>query len=352
MTNDLMLLRELGEDRGRGAEVPPADLRRRVLTTAPRRRTVPAAWRLAGLGGVAAAALVGAQMLSTAATVPGPPPPSTGAAVAAPDAAVVLRLAAQHVAAAPAATGRADQFVFVAYVQAGIRIHNQGRDDDGRRVVRVTPAPPRSVEEWRSVDGRHDGVSRSREYSSSQRWVRVPVPGCRNGRWAPTLDRPEHTESCTPQPASRPDLPTDPAAMRRYLYRADAGSERLGETAPADQRAFRRAAEVLRVSLLVPEVQAAVFEAVSTVPGTTVRTGVRDVTGRPGVAVTRVAEGIRDELLFDPSSYAYLGANSTVVTATALSSAELRVTGLRPGDALAREAVLSAAIADTAGRRP
>ncbi|GIE97935.1 hypothetical protein Ari01nite_54000 [Paractinoplanes rishiriensis] len=346
-----MLLRELGEDRGPGAGAPPADLRRRVLTGAPRRHR-PAVWRLAGLGAAAVAvALAGSQALNTPAPVV-PDPPSTGAVAAKPEAAVVLRLAAQHVTAAPAPTGRADQFVFVAYVQAGIRIHNQGRDDAGHRVVRVTPAPPRSVEEWRSVDGKHDGVSRSREYSSSQEWVRVPVPGCRNGRWAPTLDRPGHTESCTPQPASRPDLPTDPAAMRRYLYRAEAGSEGFGGNVPADQRAFRRATEVLRVSLLRPQVQAAVFEAVSTVPGTTVRTGARDVTGRPGVAVTRVAEGIRDELLFDPSSYAYLGANSTVVTATALSSADLRVTGLRPGDAIAREAILSAAVADTAGRRP
>src|SRR4051794_29823042 len=36
----------------------------------------------------------------------------------------------------------------------------------------------------------------------------------------------------------------------------------------------------------------------------------------------------------------------------ALSSPEIRITGLQPGDALAREAILSAAIADTAGAKP
>jgi hypothetical protein len=360
MTNDLMLLRELGEDRRPGTETPPADLRRRVLATAPAGRH-RARWRVAvpgraGLGGIAgavAAALVGAQTLNMAGTgVPDPPVPSTRQTLAALDTTVVLRLAAQRVAAAPASTGRADQFVFVEYVDAGIQIYDQGRDDAGRRVVRAEPAPPRSVEEWRSVDGEHDGVSRSREYSSSQRWVRVPVPGCRNGRWAPTADRPQHTESCRPRPADRSDLPTNPDEMRRYLYQADAEFDRFGGKAPADQRAFRRAAEVLRVSLLAPDVQAAVFAAVSTIPGTTVRTGARDVTGRPGIAVTRVADGIRDELLFEPSTYAYLGADSIVVSATALSSPEVRITGLQPGDALAREAILSAAIADTAGRRP
>src|SRR5689334_10029964 len=350
MDTDLRMLAELGESLDPPAGEPPAELRHRVLAGArsPRRlrwrSPVPAlgtrlAWRLGAVGAAAATAIaasVGAGLLAGApAHVAEPAPPSP--AVRPVDAAQVLTLAALHIAEEPALPARPDQFLFV----------------ESTVTYRLVPGRaggpamgPRATRSWLSVDGTRDGLIRSRPLAvPSAAWQDERIPGCRDGRFAPTLDRPKHTEPCTPNPAYRADLPTDPAAMRAYLYRPDADHTGL----PADQLAFERVAEVLSLSLGAPAVQAAVYRAAAEIPGTTISQPATDVAGRPGIAVARTDTGIRTELIFDAGTYRYLGTNRTFADPAAAGSLNFQGWHLLSVD---QEAIQRVAVVDRVGEMP
>jgi hypothetical protein len=106
-------------------------------------------------------------------------------------------------------------------------------------------------------------------------------------------------------------LPTDPAAMLRVLR-----ERQSGEPDP-DSRAFTAAGELMHQSYLPREQRAAVFRAAKLISGVAVQSGVQDAAGRAGIAVARVdeARGVRDELIFEPGSYRYLGSRRVVVDA-------------------------------------
>ncbi|OLB77280.1 MAG: hypothetical protein AUI14_16520 [Actinobacteria bacterium 13_2_20CM_2_71_6] len=324
MKSDLLLLEELGDSLRPPAEQPPADLRRHIAGNAPPARTGPARNGPAANG------------------------PSL-----ARDAGQILQLAAQHSAAVPALPARPDQFVYVEAVKTGFILHNPGRTEGGRNVVDVEVDAPRLGYAWHSVDGTHDGLLRDRPWRSGDAdWASAPLPGCRDGRYAPTLDRPGHTEECTPYPAYRADLPTDAEAMLRYLYRPGDDAGDIEPDVSADQKAFMRVAEVIRTSLPAPAVQAAVFRAAARIPGVTVIQDATDVAGRHGVAVARTDGGVRAELIFDGSTYQYLGTNESIVDADAFSHGNLIVHGLHPGDVYHQEAILRAALVDRPGQLP
>src|SRR5690349_8695625 len=350
MDTDLRMLAELGESLDPPAGEPPAELRHRVLAGArsPRRlrwrSPVPAlgtrlAWRLGAVGAAAAtviAASVGAGLLAGApAHVADPAPPRP--AVRPVDAAQVLTLAALHVAEEPALPAQPDQFLFVESTVT-YRLVPGGAG--------VPETGPRTTRSWLSVDGTRDGLVRSRPLAEpTGAWRDERIPGCRDGRFAPTLDRPKHTEPCTPNPAYRADLPTDPEAMRAYLYRPDVDHTGL----PADQLAFERVAEVLGSSLGAPAVQAAVYRAAAQIPGTTVSQSATDVAGRPGLAVARTDTGIRTELIFDRATYRYLGTNRAIVDQAAASALNWGGWYLLSVD---EEAVLRVAVVNRAGDLP
>jgi hypothetical protein len=359
MNSDLLMLAELGEHRKPPGDRPPPDLRRRVLSGAVRPRParrplgVRLAWQLGTLA-TAAAAVLAVTVLSGQTTPPvghAPPP------VAAPkqvDAAQVLTLAAQRVTAEPATVARPDQYVFVESVIGGIvRIAKEPDPPAERPVYRLDSVKTLDLrQEWRSVDGVRDGLARSKPYGSGGAWDSGgSLPGCRNGQSRRTVDRPGHTEACTPMPADRAGLPTDADAMLAHLYRP--GDDDVpGDYPSADQRAFARVSVVLGQSLLAPAVQAAAFQAASRIPGVTVLRGVVDAAGRTGTAVTRTERAVREELIFDPTAYRYLGAQATVVDPAAFDSSSGALTGLHAGDQIAREAIVRVAVVDRPGQQP
>jgi hypothetical protein len=360
MNSDLHLLTEFGESLDPPDERPPADLRRRVLTTALANRSrsstsgVRLAWRLGGLGAVAAAiaaaAIAGPAALSTG---PAPPPAHSEAIAAPPDAAKILRLAAERTTAAPAPTARPDQFVYVESIDVRIRLRLGGEPP---HVASVETLGPGHMHTWRSADGTRDGLEQpDASQPAAPGFHDGPIPGCRNGRQAGAADRPDVSQACTPEPAHRADLPTDPDAMLAYLYRpaSDDGHgdyRRFAGPTSADQRAFVRVGEVIRASLTAPAVQSAAFEAAARIPGVTVVDNAVDVSGRPGVAVARTDNGVRAELVFDAASYRYLGSNEMVVGQRFAS--DRFIPGLKPGDVIKREAVLRVAVVDRPGQLP
>ena len=390
MKSDLSVLEEFGASLAPSQDQPPAEIRRRVMNGMrhPVRRPrllsrlsgVRLAWRIGAPSAVAAAvaaALVAGQMTDVAGGQPAPP--GRGANVqgganvrggasavpkAPPGAGQVLLLAALHAGSTPAMDARPNQFLFVDSVEVESKIDDQG----------TTVSGPLRTRTWLSVDGTRDGL-----VIQEGSHVRTHIDGCTNGRQAQTIDRPETTPkvACTPEPAYRPGrIPTDSARLLAYAYAVaaahpawvslDAGPDgkptgyvRLS----ADQSAFTGIAEILYKNHM-PAVQAAAFQAAGQIPGVQVRRNVADAAGRVGVAVTRTELGSREELVFDPTTYRYLGHNiigaaldlngaKVVRSPNGGRGAQFRLgPNPKPGEVIYKSALLRIAIVDKAGQRP
>ncbi|MET8114790.1 CU044_5270 family protein [Streptomyces prasinus] len=107
-------------------------------------------------------------------------------------------------------------------------------------------------------------------------------------------------------------LPSDSDRMMKRIREEHAIGSIKGETRA--QRDWREIDVLYRSVLIPPNVQAGLFRALAKIPGTRVTTGVKDPLGRAaiGVSVTyaeRTPSGSqgKQEIFFDPESYAYLG---------------------------------------------
>ncbi|MFF3720438.1 CU044_5270 family protein [Streptomyces prasinus] len=107
-------------------------------------------------------------------------------------------------------------------------------------------------------------------------------------------------------------LPSDSDRMMKRIREEHAIGSIKGEKRA--QRDWREIDVLYRSVLIPPNVQAGLFRALAKIPGTRVTTGVKDPLGRAaiGVSVTYVErtpsgwQG-KQEIFFDPESYAYLG---------------------------------------------
>jgi hypothetical protein len=248
----------------------------------------------------------------------------------------------------------------------------------GKNLDEVRTVGPVRVGTWLSVDGTRDGLVTD-ELGGNTR-----LSGCRDGLQAETIDRPDTTPKvpCTPEPAYRPvTVSADPDALLAYAYQHSAVGQRgscvwivgpdSGDAfghgcvlSSEHQRAFMSLTEMLYQNH-APAAQAAAFRAAARIPGVELRSGVLDAAGRAGIAVTRTDLGTREELVFDPQTYDFLGHNSIVAefdpaTARIAGGGEPdraaieRVMKRRgnPGDVIQKWAVLGIDIVDRAGQRP
>ncbi|TYB66186.1 hypothetical protein FXF51_18570 [Nonomuraea sp. PA05] len=107
-------------------------------------------------------------------------------------------------------------------------------------------------------------------------------------------------------------LPAESAAMREHLYRISAGGE--GKGVDRDMAAFTQAHNLLTETYLPAAQRRALFEAVKSMPGVQTIEGVKDSSGREGVALaTRAPQGSRQQLIFDQETFLYLGERQVVV---------------------------------------
>jgi hypothetical protein len=337
VNSDLRLLREFGEQLRPPPGPPPDSLRSRVLAGAAtprptewravRPRPARRSWQLTGLSGAVAAALALAVLLWSGGT--GPTRHQRAAAPTAtrvPTAAQVLRLAADHVALTPRLSARADQFMFSESVTVFDELDPSGWSLAGPQQI--------LVREWRPVGGAGDGLSEDRPVDTPDApWHREPLPPCR----------------CTSGPGTGDALPTDGTLMYEFLYRAAhddipaAYAALIGD----DDLAFERAARTLYLAQTAPTVQSAVFAAMNRIPGVGVRADATDVTGRHGVALTRRGTFGTTELIFDATTYRYLGMNLTAVPTRSPGPA-----GDRSARVMTRQAIQRVAIVDRAGDLP
>jgi hypothetical protein len=263
---------------------PPADL-------APARGR-PARRRLL----ISGAAVIGlAAAITFAVSLGGLEP--VGVAPAKANAAEILHQAADAARTLPDTPPRPDQFIYT---------KTQSKGGDVR-------------EAWLSADGTHDGLIR-------QQGENIPLPGCRDGKAMVVKgdqEVPGVLESCEPNPAYRPGLPTDAAAMRQYLI--DLGGD-MGES--RTNSLGKNILYVVGENYVGPASLAALWEAVADLdPGLKVVDNVQDAAGRPGVGVSWTYTTVPMTLVFDKDTYAFLGfADSETV----VQQAFVDVAGQRP----------------------
>jgi hypothetical protein len=164
---------------------------------------------------------------------------------------------------------------------------------------------------WMSVDGTRNSLT-------SQPGMSTPttLPGCAGS-------------GCTPQPAFFPDMPTAPGAMLAYLEK----TQRVHLDDVNDLA--KTVSYMLDTDYLLPAQQSALFQFLATTPGLTVDPSVQDVAGRPGIGIEWPYLGSSGMLIFDASSYQYLG---------------LTTRGIN-GD-IGGDALLETAIVNAAGQQP
>jgi hypothetical protein len=104
-------------------------------------------------------------------------------------------------------------------------------------------------------------------------------------------------------------LPTNPNALWRLLER-HAGK---GSHASRDAEMFTEVGDLLRDQPIPPRVRSGLYLLATRIPGIELAGRTHDGIGRPAVAVGFTHAGIRQELLFDPHTYALLGERSVVI---------------------------------------
>ena len=240
---------------------------------------------------VLAAGLTTAVAAGIAAVLTIGPTVSVGdrAPVAQANAAEVLQKAADAAASQPELDPRPNQFIY----------------------ARTAVGGSATRQAWLSVDGTRDGLI-------VQNGARTPVPGCRNGRAAIVNGNrvlPGQTESCVPDPAYQPSLPTTADAMLAYL-RAAAGLTGKNPNGSADttNRLAKGALFLAEESYLRPAARAALYQAAAKIPGIVLIPDAVDAAGRHGVGVAW-SYGGREMLIFDSTTYRFLGSDKSAVLA-------------------------------------
>lgn len=282
--DEIQLLRRMVAETDLPEPETLAPVRERLLAAAraenrPRTRRRGRRLTIAGVVGLAAA--IAAVVVLT--PFGGPAPTA--------EAAEVLRRAADVVRGLQETAPRADQFVYT-----------KTEHPDGVR------------EAWQSVDGTGDGMIRN-DPSEEPAWLM----GCRNGKKQLTKGgrpMPGRFEDCTPQPAYRPDMPTDVAAMLVFLNRN--GLDDLDDSSANDRPVNGDdVAYLLTESYLSPQSRAALFEALALVPDLTLEQDEKDAAGRRGVKISwpDIGDHRGGDLILDAETYTVLGSEDTAVLA-------------------------------------
>jgi hypothetical protein len=241
--------------------------------------------------------------------------------------------------------------------------------DKELRVEDLSPKPfTFTLEQWRRVDGKKFtfAVSASAKRVAhapkvrKERMVLPPYPqGCPPGQ-PPRIRPAVGLGHFFPDPAA---VPTDPDGLLAAVYRLVEDPEcsfiPVGDT--VQDRAFMLIDGMLQ-TLMPPDVQAALYQALAKIPGVTVVQGATDAAGRRGVAFVRAAaiEGpgssgwLRLEIILDPDTYRYLGARHVVTRDHFIpdTPSGSKGTWFRTGQVLVSRAQLALAVVDAPCQRP
>jgi hypothetical protein len=157
-------------------------------------------------------------------------------------------------------------------------------------------------------------------------------------------------------------LPTDPQALLARLYATfspgvDPPYGKLRFSREEQHRlVFRLAMKLLWSYVAPPGVQAAIYQALPSIPGVQLQPDAVDAAGRHGVAFARVNDGrVREEIILDPQTYQYLGWRRIAVkdfVDKGSTIAGRKDPHIAKGTVLEWQARTAAAIVDRPGQRP
>jgi hypothetical protein len=213
------------------------------------------------------------------------------------------------------ASPRADQFTYT----------------DTRIVSHLTPGRVLrgSVRMWQSVDGSRPGAFR--------------ITPCPPGADCLVLIPPGADTPALPSYAGLTRLPRDPAALAAYL-RHNTACREAAKAGPASTEWNALTALLGHAQLLPPGLGQELFQTAAAIPGAVVLPDVTDAAGGHGVTVARnSSSALRDELIFAPGSYRFIGIQQIVIHPLA---------GLRAGAVWSATSLADTHIADTAPVAP
>ena len=104
-------------------------------------------------------------------------------------------------------------------------------------------------------------------------------------------------------------LPTDPAVVGKLI-----ADRQIVDGPKGDWESFVLATDLLRDSYARPDLRAALFTYMSTLPGIELLGATHDATGRPGIALASTHDGSRYEVVFDRSTGKVLEERDVVLT--------------------------------------
>jgi hypothetical protein len=208
-----------------------------------------------------------------------------------PEAARILNGAALVAAQQPDPTARGARYLFVEWIFA--QAPSSGINPETGKPDKRDP--PTLYRMWLPADGTGNGLIRKRPVADPHAWTEEPIP---------ESDVPFQN----PAPLGVPEgVPTDADEMLAYLYRSTTPNP------SRDPGAFIDGIFLIEQEYFQPAVVSAAFAALARIPGLTVEREVIDAAGRQGVSVGCLWVSIRRELIFDPQTYAFLGARNITV---------------------------------------
>jgi hypothetical protein len=229
------------------------------------------------------------------------PKSSTASQPAVLTAAYVLNRAASAVASSSQPVPRPGQFIYVTSVTTYLSTEI-GRSGEKSWLYRT------SRQIWQSVDGQRDGLLQIVDRGNVKLpWG--PVPPADSGN--PVSWNSLHSLSCPGAAPARGTyaflaaLPTDPAALRAWIYQHPDGQNQ------ADAQAWSDIGDMLREMLVPPKLAAALYRVAATIPGATVVPQAKNAVGQTGVAVSRSGAA----LIFDPKTYQLIGEGAVLTKA-------------------------------------
>jgi hypothetical protein len=208
---------------------------------------------------------------------------------------------------------RDDQFV---YIKSKVAWTSQTNDEPAK----LDPIHQREV--WLSVDGTQEGMLYDADAGFHNEPLEKETPGI------PSNTSYRHLQT----------LPTDPDRMFKWITSVSEGSS------SKDEANFVLVGDLTRESLMPPAQAAALYRAAARISGVFVIDDAVDAAGRHGVAVARIDDGERNELIFDKKTKEFLGERSVAVKDLSW--------GFKKGDVTARTAILERTVVDKRGERP
>ena len=105
-------------------------------------------------------------------------------------------------------------------------------------------------------------------------------------------------------------LPTDPTELARMI-----SSRQIESGPPGPAEDFNQIGDLLRETDASPALRSALYQVAATIPGVELLGNVPNHAGTVGIGVAYTDDGVRNELIFDPTTSALLGEESVAIVA-------------------------------------